>query len=66
MNVMYKMKTAAVRVYDRVFCELREICVTSLRAGHSCHSIHQQTVQSALQVVGFAQKMSVNSSQGHC
>ena len=53
-------------VYDQDFCELLGIQVTSLGAGGNCHSTHQQPVQSALQVVGFAQKMSVNSCQGHC
>lgn len=44
-------------VYHQDFAELREIYVTSLQAGGNCHSTHQQPVQSALQVVGFAQKM---------
>ena len=58
-------KHETLGVYRQDFCELRKIYVTSLRAGGSCHSTHQQPVQSALQVVGFAQKMSGNLSQGH-
>jgi len=62
MNGRQKM----VGVYDQDFYELREIYRTSLQAEGNCHSTHQQLVQSALQVVGFAQKMSANSSHGHC